>query len=288
LFSDMNRLKKFQVIYYAIIYEREETMTLAIAVKYPFGTQARALESLSKIRSVKYRQAIIFLTDSRLTYPDHHYEDEGVKLFDIDDSTAIAYSGTENVAQHCVENLKSKIHNPNNKVVNVGDTFLRTYRFHKSTNDKNKIETRRLSFLLGKYLKTGDTQLVLLESPYFKHKLISDIHGIGDNKAYEEIKKVVVPKLDKITYTGKEDDYITIASNIIDAMRVLVIEKPNFPTIGGLIQFWVLDSRGITEYPMHYTHDPTGKAEWVRATNSTTELKTAKDRLNLGPDYLVR
>ena len=73
------------------------TMTLAIAVQYPYGRFREALESLSKIRPLQRQEAIIFLTDSRWTYPDNHYEDNGMKLYDIDNSTVLAYSGKVNI-----------------------------------------------------------------------------------------------------------------------------------------------------------------------------------------------
>lgn len=263
-------------------------MTLAIAIKYPFGKFARALENLSKIRPVQYQHAVLFISDSRWTYPDHSYEDDGMKLHDIDASTVVAFSGKVNIAEHCIENLRRKINDPRIRVVNVNETLMRTFRFHKNQNDNNGIKTGKLSFLLGKYQKIGRTELVLLESPDFKHKFIVGLEGIGDKEAYQEVEKVVSPKLEEINYTGREGDYITIAANIIDAVRVLVIENPFYRTVGGLLQFWVLDSRGITEYPLKYTHDPTQKAEWRRATIKRNELRTIKDKLNLGPDYLVK
>jgi hypothetical protein len=263
-------------------------MTLVIAVQYPFGRFREALESQSKIRPLQRQEAIIFLTDSRWTYPDNRYEDNGMKLQDIDNSTVLAYSGQVNLAAQCVRNLRTRIERSGNKAVNVNDIFRRTYSHHKRYNDKHDIKTDRLSFLMGKYLKTRETKLILLESPDFKHKFVAGIEGVGDRCAYEEVRKVVVPKLNGMAYTGTEKDYITIAANVADAMRVLVIEKEHFKTVGGRIQFWVLDNRGINEYSLCYTTDPAGKAGWNRATISRSELKTAEDRLNLGPDYLIK
>ena len=63
-------------------------MTLAIAVKYPYGNLANALISLSRLRRVQYKQAIIFITDSRWSYDNpERYEDIGAKVFTIDNST---------------------------------------------------------------------------------------------------------------------------------------------------------------------------------------------------------
>ena len=88
-------------------------------------------------------------------------------------------------------------------------------------------------------------------------------------------------------YNGTEKDYFTIAAIVADAMRVLVIEKEHFKTVAGLMQYWVLDRRGIHEQDLSYTHDPTGKTDqWHRVTAKRDELTTLKDRLNLGPNYL--
>lgn len=264
-------------------------MTLAIAVQYPYGRLREALESLSKIRPLQRREAIIFLTDSRWTYPDH-YEDDGIKLHDIDVSTVVAYSGKVNIAEHCVDNLRRKVNSRSSKRIDVIDTFRRTFGFHKRYNDKNNVETGKLSFLMGKYLKTGEAKLILLESSDFKPKFITGIEGIGDRGAYEEVRKVVVLKLNDIAnFDGTEKDYFTIAVIVAGAMRMLAIGNSSFQTVGGPIQYWVLDRKGITESQLHYTEDPTGaKDEWHRATAKRSELKTLKDKYNLGPDYLLR
>jgi len=264
-------------------------MTLAIAVQYPYGRFREALESLSKIRPLLRQEAIIFLTDSRYTY-QNHYEDDGIKLHDIDVSTVIAFSGKVNIAEQCVENIQRKLNSPGNKIINVQKTFQRTYRFQKRHNDKTGVKTGILSFLMGKYLKTGETRLVLLESPDFKAKFVTGIEGIGDKKAYEEVKKVVVPKLENISnFNGTEKDYFSMAVIIADAMRLIAIENPRFDKIAGPIQYWVLNRKGITEHSLSYTEDPTGKRDnWHRLTAKRSELKTAKDKHDLGPDYLMR
>ncbi len=143
---------------------------------------------------------------------------------------------------------------------------------------------------MGKYLKTGEARLILLQSPDFKHKFVTGIEGIGDTRAYEEVKKVVVPKLNDISnFDGTEKDYFAIASNVADAMRVLAIGSSHFKTVGGLIHCWILDRNGIYEQRFSYTEDPTGKTDqWHRVTAERDELTTLKDRLNLGPDYLIK
>ncbi len=263
-------------------------MTLAIAVQYPYGRLREALESLSSVRPLRRKEAIIFLTDSRYTYPNH-YEDDGIKLHDIDISTVVAFSGKVNIAEQCVENLQRKLSSPGNKIINVQKTFQRTYKFHKSHNDKIGVKTGILAFLMGKYLKTGETRLILLESPDFKAKFVTGIECVGEREAYEEIKKTVVPQLQDLSnYDGTEKDYFKIAVIIAGAMRTLAIENPRFDTIAGLIQYWVLDRKGITEYQLSYIEDPTGKKDqWHRVTAKRNELKTAKDKHDLGHDYLM-
>lgn len=264
-------------------------MTLAIAVQYPFGRLREALESLSKTFSYQYEEAIIFLTDSRWTYPDH-YEDDAIKLHDIDVSTVMAYSGTANIAEHCIENLRTRINSGHKKRSNVISTIRRTYDFHKRDNDAKSKPTDKLYFLMGLHMQTGGTVLLQMESPDFKARYIRGIAGIGDRAAYEEVKKIVVPKLNNISnFNRTEKHYFTIACNVADAMRVLAIENSRFKTVGGLIQCWVLDRKGIHEHSLCYTEGPKGKrGHWHRATVKRDELTTFRDRFNLGPDYLMR
>lgn len=262
-------------------------MTLALAIQYPYGQLREALESLSKIRPLQYGEAIIFLADSRFTYPNRR-EDDGVKLHDIDAHRVICFSGNVRIAEKCIEVLKSKrkIKSSHNKWININDTFRRTYRYLKKNYERNGFIAGRLSFLLGECRGDGTARLYLLESPNFEHKHVTGIEGIGVMEAYEKVKKIVAPKLSAMSYTGTEADYTTIAGIVDDAIRTLAIEDSNFKTIGGLRQCWVLDRRGITELSLRYTKDPTGKTdEWHRATAKRNELKTYKDKHNLRPDY---
>jgi hypothetical protein len=264
-------------------------MTLAIAVQCPYGRLRGALESLSKIRPLRKQEAIIFLTDSRWTFPDH-YEDNGIKLHNIGINTVIAYSGNCNIAEHCIDNLKRKIdYLPSRRMVSIVNTFRRIYDFHKRHNDKNDVRTSKLSFLVGSYLvRTGETKIYLLESPDFRSKIITGIEGIGDENAYKEIEKIVIPQLNDLSnYSRNEKDYFNIAAIVANAMYFIVIKNTRFDTVAGPIQFWLLNSSGINENQLSYTSDPTGKLDqWHRVTAERDELTTFKKRFNLGPDYL--
>ena len=153
-------------------------MTLAIAVQYPFGRLREAFESLSRLRPLRWQKAIIFLTDSRWTFPDNHYEDNGMKLYDISSQMVLAYSGLANIAEQFAINLTNRLNVPSNKPVDVTSIFRRTYSHHKRHNDKIGVKTDRLSFLLGSYLKSGETKLVKLESPEFKPNFVLGIEGM--------------------------------------------------------------------------------------------------------------
>ena len=261
-------------------------MTLAIAIKYPFGKFAEAMESLSKVRPVQYRQAIILLTDSRWSYENPIlYEDIGAKIFEIDRSTITAYSG-DTIAEHCIESLKMKVGNPNVRHIDIGKTFKRTYNFHK----KNRPNLKRVLILLGKYLRSGDVKLYYFESPNFIPVQITGIKGIGNKQAFNDVITAVGTTLNNISiYTGTEKDYMTISSHFIDAMRRLAIENFNYNDIGGPIQYRILDSNGISVPQISYTIDPTGETDdWHRTTARINEVTTFKKRWNLAPNYLNR
>jgi hypothetical protein len=260
-------------------------MTLAIAVKYPFGRLSNALVSLSSIRRVKYRQAIIVVTDSRWSYENPIvYEDFGAKVFEIDRSTIVAYSGDVLAAEHCINALKMKVNNPHKRRIDVVGTFRRTYNYQK----KNRPNVRRVLLLLGKYLKSGDTKLIYLESPSFLPIDTQGIKGIGNNEAFMDVKKEVETTLNDVSiYTCKEKDYYTIAFHLIDAMRRLAIIKVDYNDIGGPIQCRILDCNGVSVPTISFTSDPTGKTDiWHRTTAKATEVTTYKKRQNLGPNYL--
>ncbi len=183
-------------------------MTLAIGVKYPYGRLQQAIASLP---GAHLPHAIILMSDSRWTYskPGLKYEDIGTKVFTLDNSTAITFSGDVRAGEHCVTELRNKLKNRNVKYININKTFQRIYRYHKRRDPK----TSRLMFLMGKYLKSGETRLVYFESPKFEHIFVEGIKGIGDESAFHELFKKVGPQINDLSmYTGKtEADTMKIA-----------------------------------------------------------------------------
>jgi len=264
---------------------RDYAMTLAIAIKYPFGKLSDALVSLSRIRQVQYRQAIIFVTDSRWSYENPiMYEDFGAKIHEIDRSTVVAYSGDVAAAEHCIEALKTKVNNPSKRRIDVVGTFRRTYSFQK----RNRPDVKRVLLLLGKYLKSGDTKLIYLESPDFVPVDIEGIKGIGNNDAFNDVIKEVGTIINDISiYEGTEKDYFTVAVYFIDAMCRLALHETSYNDIGGPIQYRILDHKGVSTSQISYTSDPTGKTgDWHRTTAETNEVTTYRKRWNLDPNYL--
>ena len=77
-------------------------MTLAIGVRYPYGRLGQALANLPKAR---LPEAVVLMSDSRWTYsePQRRFEDVGTKVFTLDNSTAITYSGDVCAGEHCVK-----------------------------------------------------------------------------------------------------------------------------------------------------------------------------------------
>ncbi len=258
-------------------------MTLAIAVKYPFGDLDNALKSLAMIKKVQYRQAIIFITDSRWSYENPEmFEDLGAKVFTIDNSTIMAYSGDVLAAENCIETLRKKVVNPRNKRVNVTSTLKRTYTHHL----KNRPNVMRVLFLMGKYLRTGEVKLIFLESPEFIPQEIQGIKGIGNSNAWNDVINEVAPIVNDVSkYSLDEKDYMTIAIYFMNAMTRLV----EYKDIGGPIQYRILDAKGVSAPELSFTSDPTGKTDdWHRVTAKIDEVGTFKKRWNLDPSYLSR
>lgn len=258
-------------------------MTLAIAVKYPFGRLGGALKSLSAIRRIQYKQAVIFVTDSRWTYEDPEwYEDIGTKVFAIDNSTVMAYAGDVSIAERCIETVTKKIADPRIKRVDITGTLRRTYQYHL----KRRRRVMRVLFLLGKYLRGGETKLFYLESPKFVPQEIQGVKGIGNTAAWDDVIKKVAPAIDDLSlYSQSEKDYMTIAVNFMDAMGRL----PEYKDIGGPLQYMILDEKGVSTSTISSTLDPSGKTdEWHQVTPEANEITTFKKRWDLNPDYLTR
>ena len=260
-------------------------MTLAFAVKYPFGRLSDALVSLSRIRPVQYRQAIIFITDSRWSYESPIiYEDFGAKIHEIDRSTVMAYSGDVAAAEHCITAIKKKVNNPHNRRIDISGTLRRTYSFHK----KNRSDVKRVLLLLGKYLKSGDVKLIYLESPAFVPQEKQGIKGIGNIDAFDSVMKDISSRVNDLSiYEGKETDYFTIAVYFMDAMLRLALQDVRYDDIGGPIQYMILDCKGVSTNEISFTSDPTGKKdEWHRVTARADEITTFRKRWDLNPNYL--
>lgn len=263
--------------------EMDEAMTLAIAVKYPFGKLSDALVSLSRIRRVQYRQAIIFITDSRWSYDNPEmFEDVGAKVFTVDNSTVMAYSGDVLAAENCIEALTKKIANPHIRRVDVISVLKRTYKHHL----QNRKGVMRVLFLLGKYLRTGEVKLFFLESPEFVYQEIQGIKGIGNQNAWNDVINKVAPVINDVSmYSLGEKDYMTIAVHFMSAMH----ELGQYKDIGGPIQYRILDSKGVSTSSISFTSDPTGKTDdWHQVTAGADDITTFKKRWNLNPDYLTR
>ena len=252
-------------------------MTLAIAVKYPYGRLANALES----SGARYNQAIIFVTDSRWSYANpEEFEDIGAKVFAIDNSTVMAYSGDVAAAENCITTLSQKI--ATKKRVPVTNVLQRTYQHHKT--ERNDVVGPVL-FLLGKCTSGGEATLLFLKSPDFSPQKIQGVKSIGNQDAYAEVGEKVAPILDDIAgYSYGEQDHMTMAIHIVSAMSGL-----EYKDIGGPMQCMILSSGGVVAPELAYTKDPTGETDnWHTVTPGANDVTTFKKRWNLHPDYLTK
>jgi 20S proteasome alpha/beta subunit len=260
-------------------------MTLAIAVKYPYGKLAGALQSLAQIRNIRYPQAIIFVSDSRWSYDNPiMFEDIGAKLFAINRNTIISYSGDVRAAKLCIEEFKKRVENKNVRSFNASALFQYLYKNLKQSEPS----TKRLLLLIGSFSPKGGTKLVYSESPDFRYTNITGIKGIGNKDAIEAVIKEVEPVINDISiYEGKEKDYITLAKHFTNAMLKLAIRNASYNDIGGPVQCIILDSNGPRAPSLKYTSDPTGKTDkWHNATATSDEMIAIGRRWNLAAKYL--
>lgn len=259
-------------------------MTLAIGVKYPCGRLQQALASLPHAH---LPEAVILMSDSRWTYsePQRRFEDIGTKIFTLDNSTAIAYAGDVRAGEHCVKELERKLKNSNIKYININKTFQRIYKYHKKRDPK----TFRLLFLMGKYLRSGETKLIYFESPKFEHVFVNGIKGIGDGLAFNEVFEAVGPQINNLSrYTGKtEADTMEMAMLLAGVLNDKAIRNTKYETVGGPIQFVVIDRAGVHTSELSWTTDPTGTRDtWHRATARSDEITTYREKWNLSPNFI--
>jgi hypothetical protein len=259
-------------------------VTLAIGVKYPYGRLYRALASLPKAR---FREAVILMSDSRWTYsePQRRFEDVGTKVFALDNSTAITYSGDVRAGEHCITELQRRLRDKSIKYVNITETLQRIYKYHKNKDSR----TLQLLLLMGKYLRSGETKLIYFKSPKFEHVFITGIKGIGDGLAFNGVFKAVGPQIDDLSiYTGNtEKDTSTIAMLLAGAMNDKAIRSANHETVGGPVQYVVIDRSGVHTSELSWTTDPTGAGDtWHRVTARVDEITTYRDKYGLSLNFV--
>lgn len=172
-------------------------MTISIAVQYPYGKLAEALQSLAQIRKIQYPQAIIFASDSRWSYDNPKmYEDIGAKLFAINKNTVISYAGDVRAAKLCIDEYKRRLQNKNVRRFNASGLFQYIYKNLKQSEPA----TKNLLFLVGSHsIKEEYTKLVYLESPDFRPINITGIKGIGNRDAINAVIKEVEPTINDLS-----------------------------------------------------------------------------------------
>lgn len=253
-------------------------MTIAIGAKYPCGRL--------HVLQAHLPQAIIFVTDSRWTYssPKVRFEDIGTKLYDLTNNSAIAYAGDVTSAEHCISELKRKLQNSRLRIVNATETFQRVYRHHLKNRSSLK---HPLFFLMGVYLKTGQANLVYFESPAFKPVFLEGVQGIGEMAAVDEVKETVNRHIDELIEGNIKDHTMKLGMLLAGVMNEQAILNPKYSTIGGPIQFAIVDKDGIKTSELSWTKDPTGATDtWHRATARSGELTTFQKRHNLSPNFI--
>jgi len=242
---------------------------------------------MASLPRARLPQAVILMSDSRWTYskPGLKHEDIGTKVFALDNSTAITFSGDVRAGEHCITELGNKLRNRNVRYININKTFQRIYRYHR----KRDPETSRLMLLMGKYLRSGETRLVYFESPKFEHVFVEGIKGIGDELAFRELFKKVGPQIDDLSiYMGKtQDDTMKIAMLLAGVLNDEIIPNIRYKTVGGPIQFVIVARGGVHTSELSWTRDPRGITDtWHLATARDDELTTYRKRRKLSPNFI--
>ena len=279
-------------------------MTLSIAAKYPWGE----LRKLSAFQG-DLPQAIIFATDSRWTkyYPNnqHDFEDVGTKFFDLTDDSGAVYAGDVQSGEHCIKELKTKLKSNRKRsfkssMYTAQQTFQRVYKYHIRTRKKKVFP---LWFLIGVCDKAGNANLMSFSSPKFNPIFVEGICGIGVRKAYKDFEKTLNDEIEKVV---KEEfdtrskfpalqklqapinaNAETIGMLIAGVMHQQIIGNAGYYTIGGPIQFAIIDREGINMPGLRWTKDPTNDGgPWLRATAEPGEITTYQDKYKLGPDFI--
>ena len=279
-------------------------MTLSIAAKYPWG----ALRKLAVFEK-DLQQAIIFVTDSRWTkyYPNNQYdfEDVGTKFFGLTDDSGVVYAGDVQSGEQCVTELRKKLGTKKERSFKLSmytaqQTFQRVYNYHKRSR---KTKVFPLWFLIGVCDKVGNASLMSFSSPKFIPIFIEGIYGIGVRKAYLDFEKTLNDEIERVVkaefsersrfpalqtlQVSIKDNSETIGMLIAGVMHQQVIGNAGYSTIGGPIQFAIIDREGINMPELRWTKNPTNDGDpWLRATAEPGEITTYQDRYKLGPAFM--
>jgi len=271
------------------------TVTLAIAIKYPFG-QLNKLLNQGDITP----EAIVLASDSRWTYPDGQCEDYATKLFQLASDAGAVYAGVSALGELCLTGLRDRLRGQKAPCSSyfqrlAQHTFQEVYEQATKGIPHNK---RVLYMLLGICDASGQAELYRFKyNADFRPERLAGIQAIGcqapamifGKLLRHELKRQIGEGLSfrhrhrKVLAGLKNSGFVVpipitpyhIAMIAGYALNTIVESKIS-DFVGGRLQCAVITKEeGFQVLSLRYTTDPTNEGPgFATATIQQRKLKT--------------
>lgn len=221
-------------------------------------------------------------------------------MFALTSDSAMVYAGDVISGEHCATELTGKLNamktrGSGTRLHIAQRTFQCVYK-HRKTSRQSPVYD--LHILIGICSKDGVANLIYFTSPEFEPRFLEGMHGIGDMRAYTDLQRRVNEEIEKgvseelamydehpefrCLHVPTSNNAMHVGMTIAGVMHDQVITDPIYRTVGGPMQFAILDARGITGHTLSFTKDPTGASDtWHKATAQPSELTTFQAKYGL-------
>ena len=199
-------------------------------------------------------EAILFATDSRISYSGGDTRDAGPKLFPLTSNSGVVYAGWVESGVKCIRSLQNHFHGRTieSPLEDMRQAELIVRNEHLSLLKERNIEGARLKLLIGIY----DTQqnaaklfrLVDDSTPPFKAEEIEGLHGIGRPQTVDVFKHEFEKFFDSQLGGpgGGVSDNPMQWLNFITIALMRVIETEVDRGVGGLVQTAIVGRNGFS------------------------------------------
>lgn len=270
-------------------------MTIAVALKYPWGDLNRLPPPNSKIP-----EAVILASDSRISRkePSGYLRawDVGTKLFKLTRDAAGVYAGMSQAGELCFAELmrrlsKQKMRTSARSAEIAEETFKAVYR-HQIAQEKLEPDDAPLYVLIGACDRRGQAELYYFSyRTGFKAEAITDARALGWQHTVDRFRQLLTTELrdnvERELSLRERFPQVPMASLVpmpikaehvmilINSILFRVIESGSDPTIGGMLQCGLVTAEGVSLPEISYSPDPTNEGPgWTRATAKPHELRT--------------